>query len=130
MADTARLIAALAERLRETLPPSEFGVEEDGQAVTVKALASRHAGSTLHLSGVIMFKLPLPASLRLQVFFENEADAVQEFVSKVQGKAWPVLGAEPHALVSEDQVHVWYGTGDEATAALRWRPFNRRELQL
>ena len=130
MADTARLIAALAERLRETLPASEFGVEEDGHAVTVRALASRHAGSTLRLSGVMMLKLPLPASIRLRVFFENEADSVQEFVSRVQGKAWPALGAKPHADLNDDEVHVWYGTGEEATAALRWQPFNRSELRL
>src|ERR1700729_3096352 len=121
MADRERLIAALAARLRETLPASEFGVEEDGHAVTVRALASRHAGSTLRLSGVMMLKLPLPASIRLRLFFENEADSVQEFVSRVRGKAWPALGAKPHADVSDDEVPVWYGTGEEAGAALRWQ---------
>jgi hypothetical protein len=80
---------------------------------------------------VMMLHLPLPTDLRVRTYFENQADSVQEFVSKVVGRDWPAVRAKPHAKVTQSEVHVWYGSGDEkSTANLDWRPFSRAELGL
>jgi hypothetical protein len=134
MPDYARLRDAVAERVAELLDAREFAVAAAEDGVIVKALQGKSAGSTLHLSthlsGLIELKLPLPTKLRLRTYFENTADAVQEFVSRVSRTDWPAPGAKPRARATDDQVHVWYGSGDESSAALRWRPFDRHELNL
>ena len=118
----------IAERLREILPSDEFEVEVDGATVRVRSLG--WPGAVLTGLAIVPLRLPLPISLRLRLFFENEADALQDFVSTVQGETWPAPGAKPHARVTDELVNVWYGTGNEASAVLRWRPFTRSELGL
>jgi hypothetical protein len=130
MPDYPRVSDAVAERVAELLDARAFAVTADEYGVTVKALQGNSAGSTLHLSmhlsGLIMLKLPLPTKLRLRTYFENTADSLQEFVSRASRTDWPAPGAKPRARVTDDQVHVWYGSDD----ALRWRPFDRHELSL
>jgi hypothetical protein len=132
MANQEALHMALGERLRETLPADEFEVVADAQTLTIRAIGSnRHQGSALSMAGGLMLHLPLPTDLRVRTYFENQADSVQEFVSKVAGRDWPAAGAKPHAKVTQSEVHVWYGSGDEESApSLGWRPFSRAELGL
>jgi hypothetical protein len=85
MADIPLLIGALADRYRELLPAREFNVEVQAGRVRVRVIApARHAGSVLTGPGVLALKLPLPSSLRLRIFFEGEARALQEFVSPIR----------------------------------------------
>jgi hypothetical protein len=132
--DYARLTDAVAERVADLLDARAFAVTTDEYGVIVKALHGNSAGSTLHLSthlsGLIMLKLPLPTRFRLRTYFENTADALQEFVSRVSRTDWPAPGAKPRARATNDQVHVWYGSDDESSAAVRWRPFERHEIGL
>lgn len=134
MPDYPRLRDAVAERVAELLDPHMFAVTTTEDAVIVTARQGKSAGSaahlTTHLTGLLVFKLPLPTKLRLRMYFENMADALQEFVSTVSRADWPAPGATPHAGATDDQVRVWYGSDDETSAALRWRPFDRHEVDL
>ena len=131
MVHRAALINALAERVGEVLPTHGYKVERDDTRLVVRAVPpTRGAGSVLVGPGMLSLMLPLPKPLRLMAFFETEARSLQEFVSTTQGNDWPAPGAEPHARVTDKEVRVWYGTEDESTACLRWRPFNRAELGL
>ena len=134
MPDYARLRDAVAERVAELLDARAFAVTTAEDGIIVKALQGNSAGSTLRLStqlsGLIMLNLPLSTKLRLRTYFENTADALQEFVSRVSRTDWPAPGAKPRARATDDQVHVWYGSDDESSAALRWRPFDRHELSI
>jgi hypothetical protein len=122
---------AVADRFREIVPPGEFEVDVDGEHVVVRAIPpARGAGSVMHGLARLELKLPLPASLRLRLFFEAEARSLQEFVSKTSRRNWPAPNATPHVRVDPDWVHVWYGPADEEHAVLRWRPFDRTELGL
>jgi hypothetical protein len=82
------------------------------------------------MSGVAeaVLRAPLSMSLRVRLFLENEADSLQEFVSRVLARPWPAAGATPRVRLSGDLVSVWYGPSDERSAVLRWRPFTRAEL--
>ncbi len=126
----AQVVAPLAERWREVLPTGEFEVEVDGTRLMVHTVGNGGAVEVMSAGSLMELRLPLPMSLRLRVFFENQADVLQEFVSTTRGEAWPAPDAQPHARVSDDEVHVWYGTRDEASAALSWRPISRSELGL
>jgi hypothetical protein len=130
----ARLTDAVAVRVAELLDARAFAVTTSDDAVIVKARQGRSAGSTLNLntdlSLFVVFKLPLPVRLRLRLYFENTADALQEFVSGLSRTEWPAPGAAPHARATDEQVRIWYGSSDEGSAALHWRAFDRRELGL
>jgi hypothetical protein len=129
--DREALTAAIAERYRDMLPADEFAVEVEGAELHVKALGhDAHAGSTISGPGFFALHVPLPASLRLHAFFDNEARALQEFVSRIRHQPWPSAGADPHVRITNSQVRVWYGTADEAQATLRWRPFDREQLSI
>jgi hypothetical protein len=132
MAELQALHIALGDRLREILPPGEFEVLADAQTVTVRYVGNaRHRGSALSLNSGVMLQLPLPAELRVRTYFENQADSVQEFVSRLVGRDWPAVGSKPHVKVTQSEVHVWYGGGDdESSASLGWRPFSRAEIGL
>jgi hypothetical protein len=47
---------------------------------------------------------------------------------EADGRGLATAGAKSYARVTRDAVHVWYGTGEEDTASLVWRPFDRSEL--
>jgi hypothetical protein len=129
--DPAAVTTAVAERFREILPADEFKVEVQDARLQVTAHGFRRgAGSTMSGPGQVSLHLPMPTSLRLRVFFENEARGLQEFVSKVRRRPWPSDSAQPHVLVTDNEVHVWYGSSDESQAELRWRPFSWSELGL
>jgi hypothetical protein len=134
MPNYVRLTDAVAVRVAELLDARAFAVATTDAAVIVKARQGRSAGSTLNLntdlSLFVVFKLPLPIRLRLRLYFENTADALQQFVSGLSRTDWPAPGATPHARSTDEHVRVWYGSSDEGSAALRWRPFDRRELGL
>jgi hypothetical protein len=136
MPNYVRLTDAVAVRVAELLDARAFAVATTDAAVIVKARQGRSAGSTLNLntdlSLFVVFKLPLPLPirLRLRLYFENTADALQQFVSGLSRTDWPAPGATPHARSTDEHVRVWYGSSDEGSAALRWRPFDRRELGL
>jgi hypothetical protein len=130
VADVPLLINELADRYREILPSDGFSVDVQGGRLCVRVVApERGAGSALTGPGLLTLKLPLPSSLRLRVFFEDEARGLQNFVSRSRPD-WPAPGAKPHARVTDREVHVWYGGADEVAAVLRWRPFNRSALGL
>jgi hypothetical protein len=128
-ADSERLVAAVAERYRELLPADVFEVQYEAGTLrlTVVGVAG-HRRATLSGVAETVLRAPLPMSLRVRLFLENEAASLQEFVSKVLGRPWPAAGAAPRVRVSGDLVSVWYGPSDEPSAVLRWRPFTRGEL--
>lgn len=52
--------------------------------------------------GLLELRLPLPTSLRLRNFFENEARELQEFVSTVNRRAWPrPMSSLTHGLLMQ-----------------------------
>jgi hypothetical protein len=112
-AGAERVIAPLAQRLTEILPADEFEVEVRGTTLAVRSL--RRPGASLLTGALFELRLPLPMALRLRVYFENQADSLQDFVSEVKGTEWPAAGAKPRVRVTDEEVHVWYGSGDEAT---------------
>jgi hypothetical protein len=63
------------------VPEQDFDVTADDHAVTVRALRGRLAGSTLHLSGVMMLMLPLPTNLRLRTFVDSSSCRPEELPS-------------------------------------------------
>jgi hypothetical protein len=128
-AGAERVVVPLAERWRDVLPADEFQVDVDGKELVVNALAHGRA-ARMRAGSLLALRLPLPMSLRLRMFFENEADTLQEFVSETRSEPWPAPHAKPHARVSDDEVRVWYGTRDEASAALCLLPISRSELGL
>lgn len=107
---------------------SRVVTEVDGHRVVVRAVPpSRHAGSVLS-TGALALLLPLPKTVRLRMFFENEARELQEFVSKIEHRDWPAHNAAPHVLVSEDEIRIWYGNTDENSADLQWPALERKAL--
>ena len=127
--DREALAMAIAERYREILPPDEFEVDVLGHEMHVKAMGhDAEAGSTITGPGFFVLHVPLPRSMRVHAFFDNEARALQEFVSRFRHQPWPSPGADPHVHLTDTQVRVWYGTPDETQAAVRWRPFDRKQL--
>jgi hypothetical protein len=124
------LHAALAERWREILP-SGFTVAQEGSDLNVSGRREHsNIRGEMHTGSLLQLRLPLPLELRLQLYFDNEARQLQKFVSGIRGRPWPADGAGPHVAVSDDEVHVWYGDGPEASAALCWRPLLRSEIGL
>lgn len=127
--DASRVATALANAYGAILPSKGFKVVVDADRVVVRAVPpSRHAGSVLNGAGVLTLLLPLPKPLRLRVFFENEARALQEFVSKMEHKDWPAPDTAPHVRVTDDEIRVWYGNADENSAPLHWPTLDRKTL--
>ena len=128
---TDSVLPLLATRWREILPPNEFDVMQEGLSLVVTAVdpggewrGAFSAGSLLEL------RIPVSRSLRLKIYFENQARELQEFVSKHRQHPWPSRGAASHVLVTQDEIRVWYGPSDETRADLRWRPIQRSVLGL
>jgi hypothetical protein len=126
----ARLIGALVERIGEIAPPDfEVTTVADGHLLVIRGIGPR-AGSSSTSSPGMFVRLPLPASLRLRILFENVASGVQEFFEQAAGQPWPAAGASPQVRVTDTEVHVWYGDNDENTAVVRLKSFHRTELGL
>lgn len=124
-----RLVDAVAERFRELLPADVFEVQHDAGTITLTVVAVRgHRRGVMSGVAEAVLRAPLPMSLRVRLFLENEADSLQEFVSTALARPWPAAGAAPRVRLSGDLVSVWYGPSDERSAVLRWRPFTRAEL--
>jgi hypothetical protein len=130
LAGWERIAAAVAQRYREVLPEDEFDVEYEAGTfnLTVSSIGAHRPGAVMIGLAHMVLRLPLPRSLRLRTFFENEAQGLQDFVSEITGKPWPAPGATPHVRVTVDEVRVWYGDANEHGAALSWRPITRAEL--
>jgi hypothetical protein len=96
----------LGERYREILPRKRFAVDVTGTGVHVTVLPpSKSAGSTLIAPGWFVPTLPLPSGLRLQMFLDDDARHLQEFVRRVV-KDWPAADAQPHVVLTEDEIRV------------------------
>ena len=124
-----RLVDAVAVRFRELLPADGFEVQHEAGTLELRVVAVRgHQGAAMSGVAEAVLRAPLPMSLRVRLFLENEADSLQEFVSRVLARPWPAADAAPRVRVTGDFVSVWYGPSDERRAVLRWRPFTRGEL--
>ena len=126
----ASLVGALVERIGEIAPPDfEVTTVADGRLLVIRGLGPRAGSSSTSWPGMFL-RMPLPASLRLRILFENVASGVQEFFAEATGQSWPAAGASPHVRVTDTDVHVWYGDSDENTAVVRLKSFDRAELGL
>jgi hypothetical protein len=132
VANRLAISTAIADRIRETVPPQRIEVITDDNAVTVSTRAgSGHSGGVLHLTASLwMLRAPLPMRLRLRLLFENHAASVQEFLSRALGSPWSSPAIKAHVRVTDDQINVWFGGNDPRDAEVTWRPFDRNELGL
>lgn len=75
----------------------------------------RGAGSTHSGPGWLALIAPAPREFQLRVLLEGEARGLQKFVRHFV-KDGPDPNAVAHLAVTDQQLRVWYGTNDEATA--------------
>ena len=132
MADRLAISTAIAQRIREMVPPRRMEVIADHTGVTVRTrIGSGHSGGVLNLiASPWMLLLPLPMRLRARLLFENHATSVQEFLSRVLGSTWSSPDAKARVRVTGEQNEVWFGGNDRRDAEVTWRPFDRNELGL
>jgi len=89
-----RVASATAERFREILPRDDFQVSFDERAPSIQVVAFGAHGDRGMMIGPdrVSLRLPLPSSLRLRIYFENEATGLQEFGTWIRvaaGSSWP-----------------------------------------
>jgi len=121
------LVDALAERLAEVLPRTQFEVTvEHRSAVRIRGLGKRH-GDTVWLTPVAVWNSPLPVEDRLQIFLDAASQRVQTFVSRPT-KRWPTMKAKPKVSIEEDKILVWWGGPRETDAVVALRPILRKEI--
>jgi hypothetical protein len=121
---------ALAIRFQEVLPEDRFRVTV-GEAGLVQFEACDAAGQWRAggaMFGSVELRLPLPAGVRLKMYFENRAEALQSFVSSALQRPWPSESAVRHVVVERTEIRIWFGGSDESLANLRLRPIPKTEI--
>jgi hypothetical protein len=125
----ARVIGVLAERIEELLAAESFQVSTDGRTITVSGTGELSGRANVFMP-VFIWRLPMPATQRLDMLFESASRRLQEFLTAAYGKPWPSSGAEAHVSVRDDVISVWWGGEAEEDAVERLRPIDRSEVGL
>lgn len=125
--EPAKISAALASRYGELLNPRMFRVKRQDTQVVVEVISGRSHGSAKVGPGLAVLYLPMPATWRLALFFDNEARDLASFASGV-GPPWPGARARPRVKIGPTEIEVWYEFPDETRPPVRWRPIGRDEI--
>jgi len=132
VADPDGVYQALAIRFQEVLPEDRFRVTVD-DAGLVK-LEARDAGGQWRAGGILFgsveLRLPLPPDMRLKMYFENRAEALQSFVSSALRQPWPSESATRHVAVDRTEIRIWFGGDDEAQAEVRLRSISKTQIAI
>jgi hypothetical protein len=126
-----RIHEALAERMREILPPELFTVElDDAGLICVRATnVDGHSTDGKVLFGSSELRTLIPSTRRLKLYFESRAEGLQAFVSRALGRPWPSASARPHVQMTGSEILIWFGGEDPAQAELRLRPITQDEIR-
>jgi hypothetical protein len=127
--DEEALILAIAERVREVIPPTEFEVNTDGKIVRIIGIGEA-AGISCSMMPFFAWRAPLPVEQRLEIVFKSLGAKLQDLLSRAYGTPWPTAGAKPHVLISGGQVKVWWGGPAESEAIVRLAPIAWTDLEL
>ncbi|HEX4437742.1 MAG TPA: hypothetical protein VH061_13210 [Solirubrobacteraceae bacterium] len=132
----AAIARCLGDRLAEVLPPEEFTVDVKGPVLDVK---STHGFSCAGMPGMLLMERGTPEEKLTRVFMQ-EATVLQGLITRAprQGSADnPVHGArlpsaffDPHVVVTDTAIDVWWGGADPEQALVRLRPIARAEIGL
>jgi hypothetical protein len=121
------LTRAIAERLREILPDGEFSLESDDRAIHIVGIGPCR-GNSYNTMPWLLWSGSESALVRLERIFETYSRDIQRFLTNSRKRPWPVEGAAPHIDIGPETIDVWWGGFKKMEAAVRLRPFDRKEL--
>jgi hypothetical protein len=128
--DPNAVYEALAIRFQEVLPEDRFRVSIDDAGIV--KLEARNAEEQWRGGGIMFgsveLRLPLPPDMRLKMYFENRAEALQSFVSSALRHPWPSESATRHVAVDRTEIRIWFGRDNEAHAEVRLRSIPKTEI--
>jgi len=125
----AKLMEVWSQRVSEVLPDGEFEVELYKGALRVRGVGPRSGAGRISVFPPVL-QLPLPASQRLKLFFVDECDALQRFVTNARGEPWPGPHANLHVQVDSKAVNIWWSNNDDKITILKMRPLLRKEIDM
>jgi hypothetical protein len=112
-----RMIAeCLGERLREVLPAEEYRVEVNGPILDVKGTRGNSATGIL---GLHLLERGTPEE-KLTRVFESAGGSFRNMVA----------AGEPHVIVTDEAIDLWWGSAEPERASVRLRPIPRSQLGL
>jgi hypothetical protein len=120
----AAIAEALGSRLREILPAEGYRVEVNGPVLDIKW------GIASSWTGVLGMHLLEPGTEqeKLMRVFQSAAQGFRNVIVAAHNGARPQCQFEPHVSITDDAVHLWWGSPTVENAAVRLRPIPRSEL--
>jgi hypothetical protein len=127
--DPTKLMEIWSRQVAEMLPSDEFKVEFFKGALRIKGIGARTGTGRISVFPSVL-RLPMPSSQRLKLFFVDECNELQGFVTKVRGKPWPSPDASPHVQVDDETINIWWSGRDDERVVLEIQPLSREEIHM
>jgi hypothetical protein len=122
----AAIAQSLGERLREVLPEDGYTVEVNGPVLDV---TRAQGGSFTGMLGVGLIEPGTPEE-KLTRLYTDAARSLRHLVTKPYRERLPGSGSDPHVVVTDTAIELWWGAADPADALVRLRPIPRSEIGL
>ena len=127
--DPVKLMEIWSQRVSEVLPDGEFEVEFYKGALRIRGVGPRSGAGRISVFPPVL-QLPLPSSQRLKLFFVDECDALQRFITNARGEPWPGPRANLHVRVDSKAVNIWWSDSDDEMTILKMLPLLRKEIDM
>jgi hypothetical protein len=132
----AAIAKSLGDRLAEVLPADEYTVSVEGPVLEVTGAP---ANSSVGVPGLLLLERGTPEEKLTRVYAEwaeslggmiAAAHRQSPAATAMRRARFPGTFFDPHVLVSDETIDVWWGGADPEEALVRLRPIPRSEIGL
>jgi hypothetical protein len=127
---------SLADRLAEVLPADEYTVSVNGPVLDVKGA---RGNSSAGVPGMLLLERGTPEE-KLTRTYASWAESLRGMIAGAHRQSpaatamhrarFPAAFFDPHVLVTDETIGVWWGGADPEEALVRLRPIPRSEIGL